>query len=116
MRRPIYKIAEHDEQIRKHAENEAVNTPVQGTAAHFTAASIPKIVDWIIDEAIPAKVILTVHDSIMLEVREKYLSEVAHKTREIMCSHNSLGVRIDVEAKSGQAWGSMEKFDFGDEA
>ena len=112
LRRPLHKIADPDEAIRKHAENEAVNTPVQGTAANFMTASIPMIVDWILEESVPAKVVLTVHDSVMLEVRERYLDEVAERVRQIMCGHNSNGVVIDVEAKYGAAWGVMKDYKF----
>jgi DNA polymerase I-like protein with 3'-5' exonuclease and polymerase domains len=76
------------------------------------SASLPKIVDYVISEAVPAKVVLTVHDSVMLEVQEKCLSEVAHECRRIMRSHNSNGVPIDVEAKVGRTWGSMTDFKF----
>ncbi len=112
VRRPIHKIGSDDEYERAHAENQAVNTPVQGTASHFMSASLPKIVDYVISEAVPAKVVLTVHDSVMLEVQEKCLSEVAHECRRIMRSHNSNGVPIDVEAKVGRTWGSMTDFKF----
>lgn len=112
LRRPLHKIADPEEAIRKHAENEAINTPVQGTASHFMTATIPMVVDWILAESVPAKVVLTVHDSVMLEVRERYLDTVAHKVREIMVGHNSNGVPIDVEAKYGPAWGTMKDYKF----
>lgn len=112
LRRPLHKIADPEDAVRKHAENEAINTPVQGTASHFMTASIPMIVDWILAESVPAKVVLTVHDSVMLEVREKHLDTVARKVREIMVGHNSNGVPIDVEAKYGPAWGTMRDYKF----
>lgn len=110
MRRPIYSIADNDDQKRRHGENEAVNTPVQGTAAHFMSASLGKIVPWLLEEGLPAKCVLTVHDSVVLEVKEKYVNEVAQGTKEIMTSHNSNGVVIAVDAKVGPAYGSMQDY------
>ena len=112
LRRPLHKILDHEDAVRKHAENEAINTPVQGTAAHFMTASIPMIVDWILKAQVPARVVLTVHDSVMLEVREDRLDEVAKKVRAIMIGHNSNGVPIEVEAKYGPAWGTMKDYKF----
>lgn len=111
-RRPLHKVADPEENVRKHGENEAVNTPVQGTAAHFMSASLPRVLDWIRDDGAPAKLVLTVHDSMMLEVKEKYVDEVAHAARDIMCSHNSSGVKITADAKVGTAWGSMQDYVF----
>ena len=112
MRRYIPQIADSDEGMRQHAENEAVNTPVQGTAAHFTAASIAKLVQWIIEESFPAIMVITVHDSIMFEVPVPYVDELAHSARKVMRSHNSNGVPIDVECKTGTSWGSMTDYVF----
>lgn len=112
LRRFIPSLGDPDEAMRQHGENEAVNTPVQGTAANFMSASLPRILDWITEESLPARLVLTVHDSVMLEVRKNYVSEVAHGCREIMLSHNSLGVPLEVEAKVGTAWGSMADFTF----
>jgi len=113
MRRPLHEIGSSEDGIRVHAENAAINTPVQGTAAHFMSASIPRVVRMIHNEYRGrAEAVLTVHDSLVLHVREKLLSELAHRTREIMLSHNSAGVRIDVEAKYGTAYGSLQDFKF----
>jgi len=112
LRRPIYAIGDQDEAVRKNGENEAVNTPVQGTAANFMTRSIPMLFDWIAEEGLPARLVLTVHDSVMFEVRASALAEVAHGARRIMLSHNSLGVPLEVEAKYGKTWGAMRDFSF----
>lgn len=110
LRRWLPSIGDPDEMVRKGGENEAVNTPVQGTAANFMTKSLPLILDWIAEEAVPARLVLTVHDSVMLEVRDKYVALVAREVRRIMLSHNSQGVPLEVEAKTGKAWGSMKDF------
>lgn len=113
MRRPLHEIASSEDGFRIHAENAAINTPVQGTAAHFMSASIPKAVEMChIEYPGSAETVLTVHDSLVLHVREHLLSEVAHRVRKIMLGHNSAGVRLDVEAKYGRAYGSLEEFKF----
>lgn len=112
LQRPIYAIGDQDEAVRRNGENESVNTPVQGTAANFMTKSIPMIFDWIAGDGLPARLVLTVHDSVMFEVRQDALDEVAHGARKIMLSHNSLGVPLEVEAKYGKSWGAMQDYTF----
>lgn len=83
------------------------NTPVQGTAAHYTNASLWPIVRWILKYNIQARVVCTVHDSIMLELREIELERVAAHVREVMTGHFLGEVPILVDAKIGPAWGEM---------
>lgn len=111
-RRPLWKIADHDEDERATAERSAWNTPVQGTAAEFTNASLGAIQQWLEDSNIPAKLVLTVYDSILLEVRDDHIDLVAAKVRDIMQGWNSLGVPIKADFKTGKSWGSLEKYKF----
>jgi DNA polymerase-1 len=108
-RRPMWKILDADPKARTHAENGAVNARIQGTAAFFALASLPALVDWIDRERFPAKVVLSVYDSLMLEVRERHAEEAAAKMVDVMTSHDSDGVPMLVDVKVGRAWGSMQK-------
>lgn len=109
-RRPLWKIADHDDAVRNHAENASVNTPVQGTAAEFATASLWPLVKWILDEGVPAKLVLTVHDSILIDADNSVVDEVKDKMREVMTGHRvDHGVPLVVDFKLGEKWGEMEE-------
>ena len=57
-----------------------------------------------------AKVVLAVHDSIMMEVREDMLDEVAWTVKGIMTSWESAGVPLVVDQKAGKSWGSLSAY------
>jgi DNA polymerase I-like protein with 3'-5' exonuclease and polymerase domains len=105
--RSLYKIASNDDAERVHAENASINSPIQGTSSEFCVASISAVVDWILSDAVPAKLILAVHDSLLLEVRDDAVDEVTHAVKDIMTSWNSENVPLVVDGKIGQSWGSM---------
>ena len=84
---------------------------MQGTASDFCLASIIDVVQWIKDDCVPAKLVLTVHDSIMLEVDDDAVEEVAYQCKRIMESHNSCGIPLEVDVEIGQSWGSLESYE-----
>ena len=95
--------------MRSNAENAAINSPIQGTASEYCLASLVDIVRWIKEEKIPAKVVIPVHDSVMVEVREDYLTEAAFCVRSMMQGHYSGDVPLVVDQKVGLNWGDLEK-------
>lgn len=108
--RPLPALEDSDDGKRRHAENGAYNGPVQGTANEFCLQSLIGIDGWL--EARPsfsAQVVLTVHDSIMCEVREDLAEELIEAKRKIMTSWNSCGVPLAVDFAIGRSWGSMVK-------
>lgn len=112
-RRPLYRIADKgNDGAVSTARNGAVNSPIQGTASDFCIASLVDTVAWIQDERIEddVKLVLPVHDALLLEVRESMVVETTHTLKDIMTGHESLGVPLDVDFKVGPAWGSMEKY------
>ena len=112
-RRALWRIAdkgEDSEGTRETAENGSFNTPVQGTSNEFCLRSLTQIVEWILAEDVPSRVVLTVHDSIIQEVEESAVEEVAYTTRQIMLRHNSMGVPLDVDFKVGRTWGALTEF------
>lgn len=108
-RRPLWRIGSALDGERITAENGSGNSPIQGTASDYCVASICGIVDWILSAGIPAKLILAVHDSIMLEVREDYVDEVITECRNIMEGWPTEGVKLKADVKVGKSWGSMQK-------
>ena len=96
---------------KRKALNAAINTPVQGTASDFMLMSLVQIVDAIVANNWPAKVIMSVHDSAIIEVREDFAEQMAKFARDIMESQGWGDVPIVVDVEKGYSWGSMEKWE-----
>lgn len=111
-RRPMFRIASQDQDERATAERSSINTPIQGTSAEFCTQSAVKMVEWIVDDCVPAKLVLTVHDSLILEVREDCLSEVAAKMVDVMLGWPTpSNVQLGVDLEVGPAWGSLTPYE-----
>jgi len=112
-RRPLWDIVSQDDMARNNAENAAVNTPVQGTASEYCIASLIECVRWLLADNVPAKLVLTVHDSLMFEVKNSHVDLVTQRVPEIMTSWDSKGpggeVPLVADLKVGPAWGSLQK-------
>lgn len=107
--RALTEILSPDENRRKSFERCAWNTPIQGTAAEFTNASVGAVQDWIEADMVPARLVLTVYDSIMVEARKDVVAEVGRALTEIMTSWPTAhGVPLKVDLKHGYSWGSMQ--------
>jgi DNA polymerase-1 len=108
-RRPMWRIADPDDGVRITAENGAINTPIQGTANEFCLRSLVEVVRWILEEGVPALLVLPVHDALVLEVREDAVQEVGHEVPRIMQSWDSGGVPLIVDSEEGPSWGTLTK-------
>jgi DNA polymerase-1 len=93
---------------RFNATNASINTPIQGLAADFVTASLWPIVDMIVKFFPTARVVCTVHDSIMVECDEADAVFIAHEMKNVMQSHPSMGVPLEAEFKMGPSWGEMD--------
>lgn len=108
-RRSLYRIADQEDGSRITAENGTVNNPIQGTASDYCVASLTEVVRWILDDAVPAKLVLPVHDSLLLEVRRDAVDEVVHALPELMLQWPSGNVKLAVDVEVGPSWGSLAK-------
>lgn len=110
--RSLWLIGNAEESERETAERSSWNSPIQGTAADYTNASLDAVQRWIDDNFVPAKLVLTVYDSILAEVREDAVVEYALGAKRIMEGWPVLhGMPLVAEAKVGRAWGSMQKLE-----
>jgi uracil-DNA glycosylase family 4 len=109
-RRPLTDIASPDSGVASEAERCAFNTPVQGTGSDFCLMSLTECVNWIREDAVPAKVVLAVHDSLLGDVQRDAVAEVAWQMRRIMTSWPCAGVPLVVDIDVGPAWGSMQRY------
>lgn len=102
-----------------HIQNEYINTPIQGTASDFTMFSLLNIYDYLeANWKDKARIVTTVHDSIILEVEDKpeYLKEIGNKCIEIMANTPlqyvpDCPVPFVADAEIGYKWGEMYKLD-----
>ena len=90
--------------IRSGAERIALNTPIQGTAADLIKLAMIRV-DKALREHYPeAKLILQVHDELIVECPEKMAAEVAALVSREMEQVANLDVPLTAEAKYGKSW------------
>lgn len=106
-RRPLWRVKDADEKSRRGAENASINSPIQAGASDLTLDALVEIVDWIEGDGVPAKLVLTVHDSIMVEARDDVVDEVVQTLPEIM-TQRDIGVPLEVDVEVGPTWGNLE--------
>jgi DNA polymerase I len=89
---------------RSAAERAAINAPMQGTAADLIKLSMIAVQDWIDRERLGAKLVMQVHDELVLEVPEGDLSLMKEKLPELMSGVAKLRVPLVVDVGSGPNW------------
>jgi DNA polymerase-1 len=109
-RRPLLDVASPDDEARGTAERSSYNTPCQGTGSDFCLSSLVAVDRWLAEDGLPADVVLTVHDSLVLDVRDDAVAEVVPEVIAIMEGWNSGGVRLRVDCEVGRAWGSLKPY------
>ena len=91
-------------QMRNYAERTAINAPMQGTAADIIKRAMIKVDKWIASDGIDARIIMQVHDELVLEVKAGELDNVGDKVRELMTSSAQLKVPLEVDVGIGNSW------------
>ena len=89
---------------RQYAERTAINAPMQGSAADLIKLAMLAVDQWIIDHNAGAKIIMQVHDELVLEVAEDELERVSHATTELMAGVATLKVPLVVDTGTGHNW------------
>lgn len=98
-----------------HIQNDYINTPIQSVASDLTMFSLISIDNYRKESKLDFKIVASVHDSIVLEVKDdpEVLRKVAQKCKEIMQDTpaqfiENLQVPFKADAESGYAYGSLE--------
>ncbi|CND00406.1 DNA polymerase I [Yersinia frederiksenii] len=90
---------------RKAAEREAINAPMQGTAADIIKRAMIAVDAWLQQEPEPkVRVIMQVHDELVFEVHESVLESTEQKVRELMEQSMQLAVPLKVDIGVGDNW------------
>ena len=90
--------------LRKGAERTAINAPMQGTAADIMKRAMVAVDSWLGTCGLDARVILQVHDELVLEVREDQVEALKAGLLPLMSGAAALDVPLLVEAGVGDNW------------
>ena len=89
---------------RQAAERAAINAPMQGTAADLIKLSMIAVQDWLEHERLHSKMVMQVHDELVLEVPQAELARVREQLPQIMCRVAQLRVPLVAEVGVGVNW------------
>ena len=103
-RRYVPEISTGNKIVQAAASRIAMNTPIQGTAADIIKLAMIHVFDRLRESKIPAKLILQVHDELIVEVEEGYAEKTAELLRDEMTNCVKLAVPLSVDAKTGESW------------
>jgi DNA polymerase I len=106
-RRRVQGIASENKTERMQAERVAVNSPIQGTAADIVKLAMGRLHRRLRDERLSARILLQVHDEMILEVPEEETKRVEALVREAMETATDRGVPLKVTTETGRSWGEF---------
>ena len=89
---------------RQGAERQAINAPMQGTAADLIKLAMIAVQDWLEREELATKLIMQVHDELVLEVPDAELDRVKPNVEKLMTAVAKLDVPLVVDAGVGANW------------
>ena len=95
-------------QVKNREEREAINAPVQGTAADIMKIAMLKIPPALKQAGLKAKMLLQVHDELLFECPKGELKETARLIQDIMTNAYPLSIPLSTEARYGPNWGEMK--------
>lgn len=91
-------------QRRQYAERSAINAPMQGTAADIIKKAMIDLEQRLVAESINAKIIMQVHDELVLEVEDSSVGAVSEFVTEAMGKAADLDVALKVDLGVGENW------------
>ena len=103
-RRPLRDIASRNGTVRASAERNAINTPVQGSAADLVKLAMVRVHDALRTRHLAARLVLQVHDELVLDVPETEVAEVSALVKEAMESAMPLRVPLRADVGVGVNW------------
>jgi DNA polymerase I len=93
--------------LRGAGERMAINMPIQGTAADIQKIAMIRVADRLANEGFGARLLLSVHDELLLEVPREEVDRLVPVLRETMEGALPLDVPLTVDVKVGTDWESM---------
>jgi len=93
---------------RNQQEREAINAPIQGTAADIMKIAMINLFAALQKSGLEAKILLQVHDELLLECPENERNETIILVQSVMENAYQLNIPLSTEARWGSNWGSLE--------
>ena len=90
--------------MRQYAERSAINAPMQGTAADIIKRAMIEVDAWLQESPIRGRLIMQVHDELVLEVADEAVESTAARLREHMIAAAELAVPLKVDVGIGRNW------------
>lgn len=103
-RRPLPELASSNFQVRASGERMARNTPIQGTAADIIKMAMVHVWQRLRDEGLQARLLLQVHDELIIEAPEQEVEQVQRLVREEMEQVVQYSVPLTAEVGVGKTW------------
>ena len=97
--------------IRNREEREAINAPIQGTAADIMKLAMLRVPIELKRAGLSARMLLQVHDELVLECVDSELKYTAGLVKRVMEEAYSISIPLATEARSGINWGEMYPVD-----
>lgn len=101
-------LASKNRMIREFAERVATNMPLQGTAADLIKLAMIEVYKKLREKNLKSKLVIQVHDELVLEVKKSELDEVCKIVKEAMELSQPLDVPLDIDIQIGKSWMESE--------
>ena len=103
-RRPIPELKSSNFMQRSFGERVAMNSPIQGTAADIIKIAMNRVYRRLKEENLKSRLVLQVHDELLIETYKEEIEEVSAILREEMKGAAKLAVELDVDMHQGNNW------------
>ena len=103
-RRPVPELSSSNFMQRSFGERVAMNAPIQGTAADIIKIAMIRVHDRLLEEGLKSRLIITVHDELLLEVEENEVDRVREILTEGMKGAADLSVTLAIDLHTGKNW------------
>ena len=103
-RRYLTDINSRNATVRSFAERNAINSPIQGTAADLIKLAMINIHAAINDAGLRSRMVLQVHDELIFDVHQSELEQMREIVRDKMLTAANFEVPMEVEIGTGKNW------------
>jgi DNA polymerase-1 len=103
----LMRSAQVSENARSRAEREAINAPIQGTAADIIKLAMLRLPQALDQAGLSAKMLLQVHDELVFECPANELEDTVRCVKQVMRAAYELRVPLKTDAKAGPNWAKM---------
>jgi DNA polymerase I len=97
-------IQSRNQALRQYAERSAINAPMQGTAADIIKRAMIAVDAWLQNSRLPARLIMQVHDELILEAADEVIPAIVGQLRTHMAQAADLAVPLKVDVGIGRNW------------